>query len=516
MKARSLELGGGTRLSHVDGKGIARFPILCAVAMATVSLGAAVWLMMGTPGTGGIWTYRATDRGAGETICFGVCLVIVVGLVRSSFRPRGLRFGPVPQMLAMLAFYVGANCLERGPTVWTKNLQPKGGHGTFLPAAAQVRDVRSFLEHYDELNARRQLGPYAPSKPPGTLLYYMANDRVARVPIVRRWLRPVSSRLDELAPPYAPRGTLLPPSLRPAGALLVVGLPIFAFLACALVWASVRRATGDGRSARWAAWWIALSPGPALITVHLDATLFHFVSALVLFFSVQAAKSRHGAPWAVAAGITSIGAAFMSYGLLPLIGLGLVVSTLLVFDDAADRRLGRTVGLAALQISGFMLGAAVLIAACHWRPLTQYRIAYAYHLAWMGNDWAWRTWRPVAEFAMYGGCLAVGLLVVETAVAIAALWRNGRSLAFGLGWRSWRAEGDLGLTVFPVCLFALFAYLTLARGTGECGRLWQYLVPWVGFAIGRTHRFVPSMDAQKRIALAAAFALVLTKAFGPM
>lgn len=419
-------------------------------------------------------------------------------------------------MLAMLAFYVGANCLERGPTVWTKNLQPNGGHGTFLPAAAKTRDVRAFLEHYDELNARRQLGPYAPSKPPGTLLYYIANDRFARVPIVRRWLRPVSSRLNDLAPPYAERGTLLPPSLRPAGALLVVGLPVFAVLACALVWASVRRATGDRRSARWAAWLMAISPGPALITVHLDATFFHFLSALVLFFSVRAAKSRRGAPWAAAAGIMSIGAVFMSYGLLPLIGLGLAVSTLLVFDDDAGRRIRRIITSASFQILGFLLGAAALIAACHWRPLTQYSRAYAYHLAWMGNDWAWRTWRPVAEFAMYGGCLATGLLVVEAGGAIAALWGIYRTFAFGRGSSSRRIEGGPGLATFPVCLFAVFAYLTLARGTGECGRLWQYLVPWVGFAVCRTHHLVPSTETQKRIVLVSAFALVLTKAFGAM
>lgn len=128
---------------------------------------------------------------------------------------------------------------------------------------------------------------------------------------------------------------------------------------------------------------------------HLDATFFHFVSTLVLYFSVRAAQSPHGWRWAVASVIAAIGAVFLSYGMLPLVGLGLSVTTLLVCEGSADGRLRRAASLVLSQFLGYLLGASVLMATCYWRPLTQYKIAYAYHLAWMGNDWAWRTWRPV-------------------------------------------------------------------------------------------------------------------------
>src|SRR4051812_19604930 len=57
----------------------------------------------------------------------------------------------------------------------------RSGHAEFADAAVSQRSMWSVLVRYEQKVQGGELGRYAHSKPPGTLLTYMATERVSRV-----------------------------------------------------------------------------------------------------------------------------------------------------------------------------------------------------------------------------------------------------------------------------------------------------------------------------------------------
>ena len=55
------------------------------------------------------------------------------------------------------------------------------GHAEFATIAVQQDSLLYVASHYESLIESGQLGEYAPSKPPGTLLFYMVTEKLAGV-----------------------------------------------------------------------------------------------------------------------------------------------------------------------------------------------------------------------------------------------------------------------------------------------------------------------------------------------
>jgi hypothetical protein len=441
--------------------------VLLGVTGATMAFVAA-----GLPGLSQVpgWFYHPVQRGLGEAWPVAVGGVVVPALVWAGFRLAHRRRFPASVLGMTAASFVAqlmllwadADGLE---AAWRWQHQ---GHGEMSRIADARRDRwRETLLDYEALVDRRELGVFAPSKPPGTLGVYMAIHGLADWVDAERRLGAVAEgaardpRVGERAGTAALTLFLFPlvaalliPLLYTYGTVLLGSRPVA--LAAAVLWSFV--------------------PAVLLIQHHLDGVLYPFLA--VLACTLAAVGMRRRAPWWTVVGGLAYGASlYFSFSLVPVVGLALGTIAFMALAQGALEGRAATALRAAWHGVAFLGGAVASLWVLWWVADFHFaqRLVHAldYHAYWKRGvpTWPWRGW-SLLELALYVGFPLVAAFLLQ--VVRSAMATGVRRLEP----IDWLAPG----------VMAYLVVLALASGTNEVARLWLFVVPFVALAVAAAVR----------------------------
>ncbi|MCB9666290.1 MAG: hypothetical protein H6732_19425 [Alphaproteobacteria bacterium] len=325
----------------------------------------------------------------------------------------------------------------------------RAGHMQFAELAVEEPSMWRVASRYEELVQVGEIRRFARSKPPGTLLFYMATERLARPLAVDH--RP-ESRLAALH------------------TFAAITWPLLASLALFPLFGLGRRLTDD-RTALLAVVLYTATPAATHIAMHLDKVLFPLVFTGIAWLAVEAVlAARARTAWALGAAAGAL--AFVGLGLSFVLGFALPVAGAAALGAAwrADPswrvrgvRLVRAL-VPAVLAGGLLFGLAWLVAG--YDPLVRFQHARTYHEHYKGWDGTWRT-------TVHFGALDALEWGLWAGLPVAALWLQ----------RSWQAvrEGAAGLWsgVTPTggaLLLVMGWVVAFGHTKGETARLW---LPWL-------------------------------------
>ncbi len=321
------------------------------------------------------------------------------------------------------------------------------GHAEFATIAVQQSSIWDVLVDYEGKLQREELGRYSHSKPPGTLLFYMVTERLAR----------------GLAQNDTPEARL-----EATRDLAAAVWPLLAYLPLLPLFVTLRRFV-DEDTALVACLLYVVVPSVTLMTLHTDQCLFPLLYMLTMWAAVKA-QTTHGWGWALATGASLYLSAFFTFALLLAIPMAVALAIAVELEARAlhsqppGRALAKT-GLAAG--AGFATLAAAFLIAFKYDLITRLRGATDFHAAWRNWQGGWFEtvyfgWLDSLEFAVW---LGVPLTVLALAAGRHAILQAIR--------------GDYRKLVLPaVVLVVSFLYLAFFGKTkAESARLWLFLVP---------------------------------------
>lgn len=324
----------------------------------------------------------------------------------------------------------------------------RSGHAEFAAAAVSQRSLWMVASRYEQKVQGGELGRYAHSKPPGTLLTYMATERVSRM-----------FARDQT--PEARRS-----ALNTTAAIL---WPVVSYLVLIPLYAVVRRLTNPGTALLTCASYV-LVPSVALITLHTDQFLFPLLAVTTVWMGQEAALRRNR----VAAFGTGAALWLAGFFTFPLLLTGVIVvavmgSTLLQGERKDNpSALRQLPGLIVAVALGIAAGAIVFRFALGYDVLARLADARAFNVAWKGWDGGpfqtfYFAWMNLLEWGLWVGvplvllaCARVGRALRQTA---AAQW-----------------QGNVALALSLACVVGYVAFF--GQSKGETARLWLFLVPF--------------------------------------
>lgn len=477
--------------------------------LGLLALGQLVLVASGLPGIRTIpgWFYGPVRRGLGAGWAMaGVCL-LVPWLVHLTL--RAARRGHAGRtLLAALTLGLVTQALfvpldaRRDNSLLARH---EGGHGEFHDIARSTRGhLAHTLQHYDANVAARELGVFAPTKPPGALAVYAGLDALGSGPLRGRLagLRELArgnTRVSRYEDGFVAAAVVFP-------ILTALLLPLVVLLGARLNTAtsaagpaeSEAPATGLHMGAA-AAVLGATSPALLLITYHLDGALYPLFALLTLWL-VSLAMSVHGPSrglplsarvlaLAMLAGVALGAGLYVSYSLLPTFGL--VVGVVFALGLAAPHH-ARPLRRGVLTLIGVALGVigttAVFVVSLNYQPAVRFEAAMTYHERWKAGvpEGPWRLW-ALGEWALYAGFPLVGLLVGHAVASLSRL-REARRTAS---------------TLLPLGVASVVVATSAWSGTNEAARMWLFLVPVAAIAA------VPSWACGRHVEALAAAQLLL-------
>ena len=335
-----------------------------------------------------------------------------------------------------------------------RNSIVNSGHAEFASIAVQQPSMWDVLTRYEDKLQRGELGEFARSKPPGTLLAYMATERLAR----------------GLARDQSPAGRLW--ATRNLASVL---WPLICYVALLPLFLALRRLLG-GDAAFLACLLYLVVPSVALMTLHTDQFLFPLLLMTTVWMAVEA-QSRHSWGWAVATGLAIYLSAFFTFALL------VAAPIAAAFAVAVERQAKALAKTACGAAIGFGALAIVFAVGLHYDFITRLRAASLHHAQW--RHWEGGTsetfsaaWLDYLEFAVWLG-------VPITLLSLAGI---RRAVLRGI-------KRDYGRLVLPaLAVLVSFLYLGFFGKTkAEAARLWLPLVPMCcGLAAAELHDRYPS------------------------
>ena len=460
--------------------------------LALAGVGAAGFFVAGLPGLNDRpgWFYRAAHTGSLLSAFAVVVAALAPFAVRAALRAADAhRHARALLTLVLVGALMQLALLALAPrqldAAWRRL---HDGHGEYLRIASARRGhALETLRDYESLCERGTLGSFARSKPPGTLAVYLALDRLGESQPVRTLLAPLVER--------ARRSQVA--NVAPAAALAFVLFPLLTFLTVIPLVLLARALLHDARAGYDAAVLWVCSPAALLITLHLDGAFFPLLGTSSV--ALAAVGARRGAPLAsLAGGVFAALGAYCTFGLLPVVGLGVGCALVVAAEQRAHHQpvaqAARPLVQALLFLAATAATTAALGIALAYAPLTRYENALALHGEWKAFV-PTRAWRALSlvEFALYAGIPFALAYAVE--VARAALGLSRRELIAPSAW-------TLGTT-------ATLGALALFQGTNEVARLWMFMIPFGSLAIAAGVRARSAEDPRAAVLPALAFAQAL-------
>jgi hypothetical protein len=322
------------------------------------------------------------------------------------------------------------------------------GHAEFAEVAVQQPSMSDVIVEYEEKLQYEELGTYAHSKPPGTLLFYMATERLAR----------------SLAPNESATGRL-----RATRNLAAVIWPLIAYLPLLPLFYTLRRFVDD-TTAYVACLLYLVVPSVTLMTLHTDQCLFPLLFTSTTWMAVESQK-RHSVTWAFVTGASLYLSAFFTFALLLAVPLAAAVAVAEEFQSTLDRN--RQSHSRALLKTGIAAAAGFLLVGLEFRIafgydfFTRLEAATLYHAGWRkwrggAYETVYFAWLDYLEFAIWVG---IPLALLSMGAARRAILRS--------------VNGNMRGLVLPALVMVLsFLYLGFFGKTkAESARLWLFLVP---------------------------------------
>ena len=451
-------------------------------------LATGVFFAVGLPGLNSApgWFYRADANGS-----LGVALALLVAALAPLAVMHALRAADAGRHGRALAALVLVGTLAQIGLVF---LAPGGlssawrrlheGHGEYLRIAhARQGHALDTLRDYESLAEGGTLGMFARSKPPGTLAAYLPVDALAST-------RPVAFAL---APLIAKAQHSQLAEVAPAGALAFLLFPLLTYLTLIPLVLLGRALLHDPRTGYDAAVLWLSAPAVLLIDLHLDGALFPLLGTTAVALAAIGARSGRALA-SVAGGCVAALGIYCTFGLLPVLGLGVGCSLVVAAERASHgvslARAARPLQHALLFFAGAAVTTAAFVVLLRYDPLLRYEHALALHAEWKAFV-PTRLWRGLSlvEFFLYAGvplalAFAAELLLAARAVvlrelAAPSLWTLGTAATLGV--------------------------LAALQGTNEVARLWIFMIPFLALSVagGLRARFADDPRRGLLLALAA-------------
>lgn len=435
---------------------------LYAPVAATTTALAGVLFLAGLPGIEDLpgWFYRPLGARALSPeplvlvgLLFPVAAVAALRAARAGSTARTV----VALVVASLSIQVATTAADAGTVI----ARLEQGHGELLAVAHRTLDEGVVLETMREYEAHVEsgaLGAFAPSKPQGTLLFYVAIEALGASAPVRALLAPIARWLRSSA------------TLRDRTEGAAAAVVLFPLLTALVVWPLyfLGRALGGSRVAGVGAAlvWTTV-PSVALISYHADGALTPLLSAGGCALAVLAARAtslRAALLFSAAAGLVAGTALFTNFSMLALVGL----TALLPLGTLAEARglgpslrrgalLGATSTATAAALLGVLVGTGLFA-----HPIDRFHAALEHHYEWKAGAIGGRFGvLGMVEFWSYAGPPLLGAVLLA-ALPAAFRWqglvpRSGDTLA-------------LGVALVQIAM-------AVTAGCSEDARIWLWLVP---------------------------------------
>ena len=445
QRASAKRSGGGAGAPSVAGTLLLGGSVVAATAAHWALLWWRLPLLADLPG----WFYPFRDGPPGPWWLVALLLATLALAVVMTLRPRPLgrtRWSLLVLVLAGASFQYGFAGLEGRGLDALRARMTDAGHAEFARIAVDHPDSWSLLTRYEELQASGDLGRFAPSKPPGTTMWYVLSERAAHA------FRPHTDARQRLAWSVT-FASLTWPLL---GYLVL--LPLY----------SLGSALMDERRARLACLLYIVVPSVTLVTLHADQTLFPLLVMSSAALLARGVVDRRPV-LAVAAGVAAYLAAFSSFALLAALPLGAAVILGCHAGRGWSQETRRSMGTAAAGLAGGFVGTALLFRlVLGYEMLTRYRGAMTYHAGFQDWESTLETYLTYARVDLLEFATWLGVPVAMLALAHAL--RSARAAV----------RGDLrGVVPSSLAVAGLIvAFLLLGKAKGEVARLWLFLVPW--------------------------------------
>ncbi len=353
------------------------------------------------------------------------------------------------------------------------------GHAEFVITASRELRALDVVRHYESF-VRAPDQPYARSKPPGHLLFYMACAPVADALMPLLWDPPRPPNLAVNSERYwrlVNFATLFFP--------LLSMLPILPLAYLASVLSARERAL-------WPGLLFALTPQVQLVTQHLDQVLYPLLVTATWALATKAAStaSRGRFAWWAAAGALLWLDLFVSFSLLPAI-VPLIFVPFVVPGASLAERAKRLASGGAAALASLGLLAALFRLLLAYDPLVAYRRGFQNHVRWNAWDDTMRWWAAKLDLSEFVYWTGVAIVLSFFVACFARLWRPRPLTAFAWG-----------------TLAAILVTATIGKTIGEVARLWMFFVPAVvlvaadGLSTIVKRRTVPALMAIAAIQLA--------------
>jgi hypothetical protein len=322
------------------------------------------------------------------------------------------------------------------------------GHAEFAEVAVQQPSMSDVIVEYEEKLQYEELGTYAHSKPPGTLLFYMATERVAR----------------SLAPNESATGRL-----KATRNLAAAIWPLIAYLPLLPLFYTLRRFIDDTTAYVGCLLYLVV-PSVTLMTLHTDQCLFPLLFTSTTWMAAES-QMRRSATWAFVTGACLYLSAFFTFALL--LAIPMAAAFAIATELQTTKRLKAGAPSRALLKTGIAAAAGFILVGLEFRVafgydfFTRLEAATLYHAGW--RTWrggAYETfyfaWLDYLEFAIWVG---IPLTLLSIGAARRAILRA--------------VNGNMRELVLPSLVVVLsFLYLGFFGKTkAESARLWLFLVP---------------------------------------
>jgi hypothetical protein len=388
-------------------------------------------------------------------VCAGCALWVVMGhqawLAREPCKRAMLKLG----LLICLGYCIqmGYGYLEGRGIDGIRDRMVKTGHAEFARVAVQQDSILRVMTDYENLLERGELGRFAKSKPPGTLVLYMVTERLSRLLTSPQGTQ---KRFEHFATVSA--------YLWPFISVLVL-LPVFFFVRTFL----------SPERALYACLLLMAIPSVNLMTLHTDQTFYPLLFMTSIYSAMLACQTGR-LYLAVVSGVCFYVAVYCSFVLVGAMPISALVSFAVLSHPESKPSTSLPnhylwqYSKTWLVILAIIVGLGLLFwLALHYDVFRRYQDAVAHHVAW-------KRWRPGMQERLYFGLLNLleffFWLGMPVAVASLAHMRYAMKKA---AFQQVSLSINLSLALLGSLLYLAF----FGKTKGEVARLWLFLVPLV-------------------------------------
>jgi hypothetical protein len=321
------------------------------------------------------------------------------------------------------------------------------GHAEFATIAVQHEDIFYVMSHYEQLLEAGELGEFANSKPPGTLLFYMLTNKFSGLFFTAK------NNVEKLE------------TLRNVATFL---WPLLSYMVIVPLYCLARMLFGKEIAVLSCTLYLFV-PSVNLITLHTDQVAFPLFFVTSVLLSAIACR-RNSLLIAFFTGMFIYFSIWFTFGLAFALPFVAVVCYFLPGRQIDRAHYWPFVKMLTAITLGLLLSDILFRIIFNYDILLRYNNAVRFHLAW-------KNWVPTFTNSLYFGTLNLVeyVLWVGIPLSILAFMDVPKFIAESVGRRNVTLE-----SIQPLVLSGtLFCMAFFGKTRGEVARIWLFLVPYI-------------------------------------